>query len=98
MGISAPITFTVATECKDGKTYQLVTKEVDTKIENVEKIKVDSNDILVQVQNVKESEKGKYEIKKPLMLEISLKNSENEIKLIAFNDLVLSRSAVLSSF
>ncbi len=40
--------------------------------------------------------KGKYEIKKPLMLEISLKNSENEIKLIAFNDLVLSRSAVLS--
>ncbi|MCZ6174486.1 NAD(+)/NADH kinase [Campylobacter ureolyticus] len=40
--------------------------------------------------------KGKYEIKKPLMLEISLKNSKNEIKLIAFNDLVLSRSAVLS--
>lgn len=40
--------------------------------------------------------KGKYEIKKPLMLEILLKNSKNEIKLIAFNDLVLSRSAVLS--
>lgn len=40
--------------------------------------------------------KGKYEIKKPLMLEISLKNSKNEIKLIAFNDVVLSRSAVLS--
>ena len=40
--------------------------------------------------------KGKYEIKKPLMLEISLKNSKDEIKLIAFNDLVLSRSAVLS--
>lgn len=40
--------------------------------------------------------KGKYEIKKPFMLEISLKNSKNEIKLIAFNDLVLSRSAVLS--
>lgn len=40
--------------------------------------------------------KGKYEIKKPLMLEILLKNSKDEIKLIAFNDLVLSRSAVLS--
>lgn len=30
------------------------------------------------------------------MLEILLKNSKDEIKLIAFNDLVLSRSAVLS--
>lgn len=54
----------------------------------------------VKINNLKEFFadflKGKYEIKKPFMLEISLKNSKNEIKLIAFNDLVLSRSAVLS--
>lgn len=54
----------------------------------------------VKINNLKEFFtdflKGKYEIKKPLMLEISLKNSKDEIKLIAFNDLVLSRSAVLS--
>lgn len=43
---------------------------------------------------------GKYKIKKPLMLEVTLKSGkkyqENQINLIAFNDVVLSRSAVLS--
>ena len=81
MGISAPITFTVATECKDGKTYQLVTKEVDTKIENVEKVKVDSNDILVQIKNVQKEGTYNFNIMKKDEQGTTLRNLKAKFKI-----------------